>query len=194
MATYETYFKALSKAGVLLTGKEDLAELKSLWKDFRYLYKGTTGEKIPKLSELKKSYNELPHIDFGREYIENFVNNLEMIYRDTMSYIYENMDNTTHAKGQLASIAYNHENDITNSYHEILREIEAYVNSDIPSEVIAQAIADNVELDYTIGVALQPPSDLIILFDTTLEQIRGIWSQINTRIEELQEQAERELW
>ena len=138
--------------------------------------------------------DNIPTIDWGREYITTFTNNLETIYRDTMAYIYDNMDNTTHEKGQLPSIAYNHLDEISNSYHEILRELKTYIDSGVPSEVIAQAIADNVELDYTIGVMLQPPSDVIILFDTTLEQIRGIWSQINTRIEQLQEQAERELW
>lgn len=194
MAKYETYFKALRQAGVNVTGTEDLDVLKKLWKDFSIVYKETTGGKLPNLSELVKQYDKTPTIDFGREYIENFANNIEMVYRNTMSYIYENMDNTNHAKGQLASIAYNYQDEITNSYLEIMRELKALINSGIPNEVIAQAIADNVELDYTIGVMLQPPSDLIILFEETLEQIQGIWSQINTRIEELQEQAERELW
>ena len=194
MARYDTYFKALRQAGVNVTGTEDLDTLKQNWKDFRAVYQEATDGKPSKLSELAKQYDATPTIDIGREYIENFVRNLEVIYRDTMSYIYDNMDNTTHAKGQLASIAYNHMNEITNSYQEILKELQTYIDSGIPSEVIAQAIADNVELDYTIGVMLQPPSDVIILFDTTLEQMRGIWSQINSRIEELQEQAERELW
>lgn len=194
MAKYETYFKALRQAGVNVTGMEDISDLKRYWSDFRAVYQEDTGGKLPNLSSFARQYDETPTIDFGREYIENFVRNLEMIYKDTMSYIYDNMDNTTHAKGQLASIAYNHMNEITNSYQEILKELQTYIDSGVPSEVIAQAIADNVELDYTIGVMIQPPSDLIILFDTTLEQIRGIWSQINTRIEELQEQAERELW
>ena len=194
MARYDTYFKALRQAGVNVTGTEDLDTLKQNWKDFSAVYQEATDGKTPKLSEFAKQYDATPTIDLGREYIENFVKNLEMIYRDTISYIYDNMDNTTHAKGQLASIAYNHMNDITNSYQEIIKELQIYIDSGIPSEVIAQAIADNVELDYTIGVMLQPPSDVIILFDTTLEQIRGIWSQINSRIEELQEQAERELW
>ena len=138
--------------------------------------------------------DDIPTIDEGRDYIEFFVSMVETIYKDTMSYIWDNLDNTTHEKGQLPSLAYNHIGEIQNTYNDILRELRSLVNSGIPSSVIAQAIADNVELDYTIAVALQPPSDVIILFDNTLEQIKGIWTQINSRIEELQEQAERELW
>ena len=138
--------------------------------------------------------DNIPTIDWGREYITTFTNNLETIYRDTMSYIWDNMENTRHEKGQLPSLAYMHIGEIQNAYNDILKELRTYIDSGVPLDIIAQAIADNVELDYTIGVMLQPPSDVLILFETTLEQMKGIWSQINTRIEELQEQAERELW
>ena len=138
--------------------------------------------------------DNIPTIDWGREYIATFINNLEAIYKDTMSYIWDNMDNTTHKKGQLPSLAYMHIGEIQNAYNDILKELHIYIDSGVPLDIIAQAIADNVELDYTIGVMLQPPSDVQILFEVTLEQIRGIWSQINNRIAELQEQAERELW
>lgn len=138
--------------------------------------------------------DNIPTIDWGREYITTFTNNLETIYRDTMSYIWDNMENTTHEKGQLASLAYMHIGEIQNAYNDILKELRIYIDSGVPLDIIAQAIADNAELDYTIGVMLQPPSDVLILFEVTLEQIKGIWSQINSRIEELQEQAERELW
>lgn len=138
--------------------------------------------------------DNIPTIDWGREYITAFTNNLETIYRDTMSYIWDNMENTTHEKGQLPSLAYMHIGEIQNAYNDILKELRTYIDSGVPLDIIAQAIADNVELDYTIGVMLQPPSDVLILFEVTLEQIKGIWSQINNRIAELQEQAERELW
>lgn len=138
--------------------------------------------------------DNIPTIDWGREYITTFTNSLETIYRDTMSYIWDNMENTTHEKGQLPSLAYMHIGEIQNAYNDILKELWTYIDSGVPLDIIAQAIADNVELDYTIGVMLQPPSDVLILFEVTLEQMKGIWSQINTRIEELQEQAERELW
>lgn len=195
MAGYDIYYKALTKAGVELAGNEDLYDLKQLWKTYRTDYRAKTGEIAPSLYDMSHQQNDdIPTIDEGRDYIEFFVSMVETIYKDTMAYIWDNMDNTTHEKGQLPSLAYNHIGEIQNTYNDILRELRSLVNSGVPQSVIAQAIADNVELDYTIAVALQPPSDVIILFDTTLEQIRGIWSQINSRIEELQEQAERELW
>lgn len=195
MATYDTYYKALVQAGYKLTGEEGYSELKDIWKEYRKTYKAESGESAPTLYSMANNYkDDTPTIDFGKEYITNFVNHLETIYKDTVAFIYDNMDNTTHQRGQLPSLAYNHLDEIVSMYHDILKEIQVYLDSGVPSEIIAQAIADNVELDYSIAVALQPPSDVIILFEHTLEQIRGIWSQINTRIEELQEQAERELW
>jgi hypothetical protein len=138
--------------------------------------------------------DNIPVIDEGRQYIEFFASIVETIYRDTMSYIWDNMENTTHEKGQLPSLAYMHIGEIQNAYNDIMKELRKMIDSGVPSEIIAQGIADNVELDYAIGVALRPPSDVDILFEVTLGQLRGIWSQINTRIEQLQEQAERELW
>ena len=185
------YVKALQQAGYSLTGKEREKTLQKRWQSFRQSYKEQYGQKAPTVYEYARAYDEAsaPTIDFGREYIADFINRVDRIYRDTLSYIDDNKEGS-HETGKLASIASYKIDRLAKSYQSILDELRVYVDSGVPLEIIAQAIADNVELDYTIAVALQPPSDVVFLFEETLEQLKGIWSQINERVQELAEREE----
>ena len=187
-----TYYNALKQAGYDLTGKETTSKMRKIWNDYRSLYTRETGTKAPSVYQYSREYQktQAPIIDFGMDYIRSFTSALERIYKDTLSYIDGYLDGTKHEEGKLASIASYHIEDITNSYFKVLQEIRMYLESGVPAEVLAQAIADNIELDYTIAVQLQPPSDIIILFDTTFEQLQGIWGQINAKMEELAQKAE----
>ena len=187
-----TYYNALKQAGYDLTGKETTSKMRKIWNDYRSLYTRETGTKAPSVYQYSREYQktQAPIIDFGMDYIRSFTSALERIYKDTLSYIDGYLDGTKHEEGKLASIASYHIEDITNSYFKVLQEIRMYLDSGVPAEVLAQAIADNIELDYTIAVQLQPPSDIIILFDTTFEQLQGIWGQINAKMEELAQKAE----
>ena len=189
------YDKALRQAGYNLTGKERISTLKIRWKEYRQSYYERTGEKAPTVYQQAKQYEQstAPVIDFGRDYLIEFTNRIDTIYRDTLAYIDSNKEGT-HESGKLASIASHKIDQLAHDYQAIMDELIVYVDSGVPLEVIAQAIADNVELDYTIAVALQPPSDVIFLFEETLEQLKGIWTQINTRLEDLQAQAEDEYY
>ena len=60
--------------------------------------------------------------------------------------------------------------------------------------MIAQAIRDNVELDYDIAISLMPPSDIVIDFEETTQQMFALLQQIELRAQELAEQAEREYY
>ena len=188
---HNIYYKALTQAGYNLTGKERDKTYKKYWQQFRQTYKEETGQKAPTVYEYAKQYDQstAPTIDFGREYIQDFINRVDRVYRDTLSYIDNNKEGS-HASGKLASIASYKIDRLAHSYQAIIDEIRVYVDSGVPLEIIAQAIADNVELDYTIAIALQPPSDVVFLFDETLEQLKGIWSQINSRLEDLAIQEE----
>lgn len=192
---HSIYEKALKQAGYNLTGRERTGTLKKRWQEYRSQYAQETGTTAPSVYEQAKTYDQLqaPTIDFGQEYLEWFVNKLDTIYRDTLAYIDNNKEGT-HKTGKLASIASYHIDELAHKYQSILDELRTYIESGVPKEVIAQAIADNVELDYTLAVALQPPSDIVFLFDETLEQLQGIWSQINERVQELQEQMEAEYY
>lgn len=183
------------QAGYNLTGREHTSTLQKRWKEYRKQYQAQTGTMPPTVYEQARAYDEadLPTIDFGRDYIAQFIDHVEMIYRDTLKYIYDNREGT-HESGKLASIAYNHMMELHDKYQQIVSTIRSMVDSGIPLEIIAQAIADNVELDYVLGVALQPPSDVIFLFDETIEQLQGVMAQINARASELAEQEEAEYY
>ena len=188
---HNIYVKALQQAGYNLTGKERDKTLKKYWQSFRQTYKQDTGLKPPTVYDYAKQFDTdiAPTIDFGREYIADFLNRVDRIYRDTLAYIDDNKEGS-HDSGKLASIASYKIDRLANSYLAITNEIKIYVDSGVPLDIIAQAIADNVELDYVIAIALQPPSDVVFLFEETLEQIKGIWTQINERVQELAEREE----
>lgn len=188
-----TYYNALKQAGYDLTGEETMSKMRKTWKDYRSLYTRENGTKAPSVYQYSREYQEAqaPTIDFGMDYIRNFINKVWDIYHNTISWIESNKEGT-HESGKLASIAeyriYN--NDLYNSAWQVEKEIKAYLDSGVPAEVLAQAMAENVELDYTVAVALQPPSDIVFLFDETVEQLKGIWGQINSKLQELAQAEE----
>lgn len=192
-----TYEDALRMAGYDLTGRERMATLRKLWKEFRSSYSREQGTKAPSVYQYAREFQEntAPTIDFGMDYINWFISKLEQIYQDTIAFIDNNKEGT-HQSGKLASIAdYRlYTGELQESYFRVLSEIRTYLDSGVPPEVLAQAIADNVELDYTIAIELIPPSDINYLFDETYEQLRGIWSQINARIQELAEEEENKYY
>ena len=189
----DTYLNALRMAGYNPNNNEDMNLLKEWWKAYRSDYYQEKGVRAPSVYQASKDYQQTtaPTIDFGMNYIRNFIDKVWDIYHNTISWI-ENNKEGTHESGKLASIAeyriYN--NDLYNSAWQVEKEIKAYLDSGVPAEVLAQAMAENVELDYTVAVALQPPSDILFLFDETVEQLKGIWGQINVKIEELAQKAE----
>ena len=188
---HDIYIKALTQIGYKPSGKERHNTLKKYWQKFRKLYKQETGTNFPSVYQTAKEYDQTiaPTIDFGKEYIQDFINRVDRIYRDTLDYIDDNKEGS-HESGKIASIASYKIDHLAHSYQAILDELKIYIDSGVPLEIISQAIADNIELDYTIAVALQPPSDIVFLFEETLEQLQGIWSQINERVQELAEREE----
>ena len=186
-----TYLNALRMAGYEPTGKERMSTLHNQWKEYRSAYTAEKGTKAPSVYQAARDYKQstAPTIDFGMDYINNFISRLERIYQDTIAFIDANKEGT-HESGKLASIAdYRlYSGELQDSYFRVLEEIRTYLNSGVPAEVLAQAIADNVELDYTIAIELIPPSDINYLFDETYEQLQGIWTQINSRIEQMAEE------
>ena len=186
-----TYLNALRMAGYEPTGKERMSTLRKQWQDYRSAYTAEKGAKAPSVYQAARDYEQstAPTIDFGMDYINNFISRLERIYQDTIAFIDANKEGT-HESGKLASIAdYRlYTGELQDSYFRVLSEIRTYLDSGVPAEVLAQAIADNVELDYTIAIELIPPSDINYLFDETYEQLQGIWTQINSRIEQMAEE------
>lgn len=192
-----TYLNALRMAGYKPTGNEDINLLKDQWQGYRSDYYQEKGVRAPSVYQASKDYQQTtaPTIDFGMDYINNFISRLERIYQDTIAFIDANKEGT-HESGKLASIAdYRlYTGELQESYFRVLSEIRTYLDSGVPAEILAQAIADNVELDYTIAIELIPPSDINYLFDETYEQLQGIWTQINARAQELAQEQENEYY
>lgn len=192
-----TYLNALRMAGYNPTGNEDINLLRDQWQGYRSDYYQEKGVKAPSVYQASKDYQQTtaPTIDFGMDYINNFISRLERIYQDTIAFIDANKEGT-HESGKLASIAdYRlYTGELQDSYFRVLSEIRTYLDSGVPAEILAQAIADNVELDYTIAIELIPPSDINYLFDETYEQLQGIWTQINARAQELAQEQENEYY
>ena len=187
------YEKALKQTGHQLTGKESYKKLQSQWNKYRKQYKTQYGTSAPSVYETARYYGEdIPTIDFGRDYIVNFINRVDTIYRDTLSYIDNNKEGT-HDSGKLASIASYRTADLSERYITIKDTIRELVNT-YGTDVVAQAIADNVELDYTIAVTLVPPSDVFFEFDETISQLLAITNQLSARAEELATEAEENMW
>lgn len=125
--------------------------------------------------------------------IDLFTSIIDKIYSDTLAYIEDNKAGKGHEGGKLASIADDHQGYINDSYLRVKEKL-AQLMEEYPIKILAQAIQDNVELDYAIAVGLEPPSSLVVYFDITLEQLNGISAQIEARATELREQAEREYY
>lgn len=136
--------------------------------------------------------------DLDEQSAENAINDFEAridrIYQTTISYIADNKEGTGHEGGKLASIADNRRSEIDDAYWTLKTQLQEMSASGIPKRMIAQAIVDNVELDYDIAVTLVPPSDITINFEETVQQLFAIMQQIQKRADELAEQAEREYY
>lgn len=190
---YDTYENALKQTGHWLTGKESFKELQALWKKYRKHYKVQFGTSAPSVYAVARTYTEdIPTIDFGRDYIANFIDRVDTIYTDTLAYIDNNKEGT-HDSGKLASIASYKTAELSERYIRIKDIIRELVNT-YGTDIVAQAIADNVELDYTIAISLVPPSDVFFEFDETISQLLGITNQLNARAEQLAIEAEENMW
>ena len=205
----DKYYKTLIALGEELTGRERLNTLKKKWKKLRQDYIDK-GEKPPTLYRAAKEfdYEDTPRDsnmntepapqdldeETAKETIDQFISLVDQIYQDTLRYIDDNKEGTGHEGGKLASIADNRRKDLDDTYFRLKEKIEQILNSGAPVTFIAQAIKDNVELDYVISVALVPPSDLEFKFETTIEQLDGVMVQIESRARELSEEAEKDYY
>lgn len=206
----DKYYKALTQLGKKVSENDTLKHYREIWKDLGKEYK-QRGEKRPTLNEASKEFdyekttrdsnmNTSPlaeDLDEAKaeEILQAFESDVIEIYHDTLAYIDRySQQGWTHAEGKLANIAKQPHNmdAINTAYFNLINKINDIKESDIPKKIIAQAIQDNVELDYVISITLMPPSDIQLEFERTLEQLDAVLLQIEARAQELAEQAERE--
>ena len=202
----DKYYKALTQLGKKVSENYTLKHYREMWKELDKEYKAR-GEKRPTLNEASAEYDESirrdenmntppANIDLDEEQakaiLDTFATDIDMIYKETIDFIaYNTRKGVSHDEGKLASIADARRSDIDASYLRLKEKFET-MRQDIPPAILAQAISDNVELDYIISVTLIPPSDIQLEFDKTLAELEALAIQIEARAQELAEQAERE--
>ena len=203
----DRYYKALTQLGKTVAQNETLDSYRSKWKALDKEFKAR-GEKRPSLKEASAEfdYNKTPrdnnmntapaNVDLDEEQakaiLDTFASDIDTIYNDTIDFIaYYTRKGVSHDEGKLASIADARRTEIDSSYLRLKEKFET-MREDIPPTILAQAISDNIELDYIISVTLMPPSDIQLEFDKTLAGLEALSIQIEARAQELAEQAERE--
>lgn len=202
----DRYYKALTQLGKTVAQNETLDSYRSKWKALDKEFKAR-GEKRPSLKEASAEfdYDKTPRDDnmntspanedldeaLANEKLDTFASDIDDIYNDTIDFIaYNTRKGVTHDEGKLASIADARRSEIDASYLRLKEKFET-MRQDIPAPILAQAISDNVELDYIISVTLMPPSDIQLEFEKTLAELEALAIQIEERAREL---AEREYY
>lgn len=202
----DRYYKALTQLGKTVAQNETLDSYRSKWKALDKEFKAR-GEKRPSLKEASAEfdYDKTPrdnnmntspaNVDLdealANEKLDTFASDIDDIYNDTIDFIaYNTRKGVTHDEGKLASIADARRSEIDASYLRLKEKFET-MRQDIPAPILAQAISDNVELDYIISVTLMPPSDIQLEFEKTLAELEALAIQIEERAREL---AEREYY
>lgn len=78
--------------------------------------------------------------------------------------------------------------------YQAIRDEVAKMISEYGKDTVARAMANNVELDYSIAITLLPPSDIYIVFNQTLEQLLALTSQMEVEAQRLAEQMESDYY
>lgn len=209
---HKIYYEALKQLGQKATERQKTSTFEKLWKNLRKDYQAR-GETPPNLYTTAKEYREHEQEQDLRdenmqtppanedldeqsveEVIAGYEADIDRIYQNTLAYIADNKEGTGHSGGKLASIADYRRAELDDTYWTLKTQLEELKNSGVPARIIAQAIKDNVELDYNIAVHLVPPSDIMIDFEETTQQMFAVLQQIETRAQELAEEAEREYY
>ena len=192
------YREAIEYMGGEKTAGLSMPELKQAWKAIRKQQKAE-GLELPRVQTVYKvaeeqgfefdyeytdrdeNMNTLPPaepLNLGGEYIEAFKRNLESIYTDTINYTQswhnKSLDSTERQAAYIASL---YVDQLTSVYDQILALLDWMVAT-YGEEVVGNMIASDIELDYTIAIVFIPPSEVDIVMEMTLEQLRGIMDRI----------------
>lgn len=117
--------------------------------------------------------------DASMDVINEFLMKIEQIWQDTLAERQQAMTHSTHQSGQLGALIDRDIDTITDDYNNLVSFIYEMLNdANGNADIVARAIMQNGELDYTIAASFIPPSDLIRNFAVTYEQLRAIWDTI----------------
>lgn len=130
----------------------------------------------------------------AKAFLEEYNQKIDDIYNDTYGWIKNGTrKGVTHDEGHVPSIADYRKSELDDEYWTLKAQFQSMMQ-DIPPVILAQAIKDNAELDYSIAITELGPSDIQVEFEKTLGQLIAINTQISARADELAEKAEREYY
>lgn len=129
---------------------------------------------------------ETPTIDVYQQVIDDFLAIVENVYRETLEYI-------ASADDKLSNIANSQGNPLidklTEQRDKIYQKVYEMEQSVGNSQIVAELISENVDLDYSIAISLVPPSGVSTdNFELTYQQLSSIWDKV---VAEAQEREER---
>ncbi len=128
--------------------------------------------------EMRTETPEQP-IEKASEVIEEFLRNVETVYRDTLDYIANSPAPKKYGKGKFGTaegyLLSLQLEALEASYREILNMVENMRGANHKYDVlVANELAANKELDYTIALVYIPPSTVQNNFEVTIEMLEGI--------------------
>lgn len=122
-------------------------------------------------------------IDLGYDYIQQYKATIDTVYQDTLVWM-NRQDNTTSERQREYLAHHQHESDLTASYYSLLSLVDGLV-LEFGYDSVADAISKDAEIYYTIALVFTPPSNFDNLFETTIEQLRGIMLKIGASYENI---------
>ena len=127
----------------------------------------------------------------AKAFLDEYNQKIDDIYNDTYGWIKNGTrKGVTHDEGHVPSIADYRRSELDDEYWTLKAQLQSMIQ-DIPPVILAQAIKDNAELDYSIAITELGPSDIQVEFEKTLAQLIAINTQISARADELAEEMER---
>ena len=170
---------------------EDPIDIEDLAKQYTEQdYEKTPRDENMNTEPLKEDLDEAS----AKAFLEEYNQKIDDIYNDTYGWIKNGTrKGVTHDEGHVPSIADYRRSELDDEYWTLKAQLQSMMQ-DIPSVILAQAIKDNAELDYSIAITELGPSDIQVEFEKTLAQLIAINTQISARADELAEQAEREYY
>lgn len=150
-------------------------------------YEKTPRDENMNTEPLKEDLDE----ESAKAFLEEYNQKIDDIYNDTYGWIKNGTrKGVTHDEGHVPSIADYRRSELDDEYWTLKAQLQSMMQ-DIPPVILAQAIKDNAELDYSIAITELGPSDIQVEFEKTLGQLIAINTQISARAEELAEEMER---
>lgn len=185
----KTYQKILDRINKQRIDKgEDPVNIEALAQQYtEHDYEKTPRDENMNTEPLKEDLDE----ESAKAFLEEYNQKIDDIYNDTYGWIKQGTrKGVTHDEGHVPSIADYRRSELDDEYWTLKAQLQSMMQ-DIPPVILAQAIKDNAELDYSIAITELGPSDIQVEFEKTLGQLIAINTQISARAEELAEEMER---